>query len=145
MARANLAGHLPVDLTGVVVRVLGSTFEVMLDDELVHLRTVNNSFHARVIAARLGADGIPTQLKGSLDGPYPFGTVSVWVAPEDVESAAELLLADEVEAAFDLPEAGEPWEGNARRPLVLGLSGLQLLAILGIGVMWAAAMARMFA
>src|SRR5580704_6728168 len=107
--------------------------------DMVHLRTVNTAFHARVIAARLGADGIPTQLKGSLEGPYPFGTVSVWVAQSDADSARELLLADEVEAAFDLPDEGEPWEDRARRPLLLGLSRVQLLAILGIAVLWAAA------
>ncbi|MGH9125727.1 MAG: hypothetical protein ACRDZ8_13520 [Acidimicrobiales bacterium] len=116
----------------------------MPEADLVHLRTVSSSFHARVIAARLGADGIPTQLKGSLDGPYPFGTVSVWVAPEDAQSASELLLADEVEAAFDLPDEGEPWERAPRLPLVLGLSGLQLLAIFGIAILCATAMARVF-
>ena len=48
---------------------------------------MHNSFHARVIAARLGADGIVTQLRGSVDGPYPIGDVSVWVTEEDAESA----------------------------------------------------------
>ena len=99
---------------------------------MVHLRTVHNAFHARVIAARLGADGIVTQLRGSVDGPYPVGDVSVWVAEDDAECARELLLADEVEAAFDLPDEGEPWEGRRRRPLVLGLTGTQLLALVGI-------------
>jgi hypothetical protein len=112
---------------------------------MVHLRTVNSSFHARVIAARLGADGIPTQLKGALDGPYPFGTTSVWVAPEDAESAQELLLADEVEAAFDLPDEGEPWEDRGRRPFVLGLTRVQVLAILGIALLWGAMLARVIA
>src|ERR1700722_17101901 len=95
---------------------------------MVHLRTVPNVFHARVIAARLGADGIPTQLRGSVDGPYPVGDVSVWGAEEDAEGARELLLADEVEAAFDLPDEGEPWERRRHRPFFLGLSGTQLLA-----------------
>jgi hypothetical protein len=67
---------------------------------LVHLRTVPDAFHARVLAARLGADGIVTQLRGSLDGPYPLGSVSVWVGSDDAAVAQELLLADEVEAAF---------------------------------------------
>jgi hypothetical protein len=112
---------------------------------MVHLRTVNSAFHAQVIAARLGADGIPTRLRGSLDGPYPLGDVSVWVASEDAESAQELLLADEVEAAFDLPDEGEPWEDRARRPLLLGLTRSQLLAVFGIAVMLAASLARILA
>lgn len=74
---------------------------------LVHLRTVPDAFHARVLAARLGADGIVTQLRGSIDGPYPLGAVSVWVGSDDAEVAQELLLADEVEAAFDYGFAGE--------------------------------------
>jgi hypothetical protein len=111
---------------------------------MVHLRTVRNVFHARVIAARLGAEGIVTQLRGSVDGPYPVGDVSVWVAEDDAESASELLLADEVEASFDLPEHGEPWESRRpRRVLVLGLTGTQLLAALGIVLMvWSAVLAR---
>ncbi len=107
---------------------------------MVHLRTVRTVFHARVIAARLGADGIVTQLRGAVDGPYPVGDVSVWVAEDDAECARELLLADEVEAAFDLPEATVP---PPRRPLLLGLSGRQLLASLGIVlILWSAVLAR---
>ena len=68
---------------------------------MVHLRTVPNSFHARVIAARLGADGIVTQLRGSVDGPYPLGECMVYVGEDDLDTARDLLLADEVESAFD--------------------------------------------
>ena len=60
------------------------------------------TFHAKVIAARLGSEGITTQLRGSVDGPYPcFGEVTVFVAEEDLEVAAEILLVDEVEATLD--------------------------------------------
>ena len=76
---------------------------------LVHVRTVPTTFHARVIAARLGAEGILTQLRGNVGGPYPIGDVSVWVAEEDADVASELLLADEIEAAFDVhPDDMEP-------------------------------------
>jgi hypothetical protein len=68
---------------------------------MVLLRTVPSSFHARVLAARLGADGIVTQLRGPGEGPYPMGDVRVYVRDEDLEVARELLLADEVEAAFE--------------------------------------------
>jgi hypothetical protein len=100
---------------------------------MVHLRTVHSAFHARVIAARLGADGIVTQLRGNVDGPYPIGDVSVWVDEDDAACAQELLLADEVESAFDLPDAGEPWARRSR-PFLLGLSRSQLLALIGIVV-----------
>ena len=68
---------------------------------MVRLVTVNSSFHARVIAARVGAEGIVTELRGNLDGPYPMGDVHVYVSEEDLPSASELLMADEVESAFD--------------------------------------------
>ena len=67
---------------------------------MVHLRTVPDAWHAKVLAARLGCEGIVTHLYGNLSGPYPFGTVSVLVEAEQADLAAELLLADEVEAAF---------------------------------------------
>jgi len=68
---------------------------------MVRLATVRTTFHARVIAARLGAEGIVTDLRGNVDGIYPMGDVHVFVAEDDLPSAQELLLADEVESAFD--------------------------------------------
>ena len=79
----------------------------MQKTRMVRLATVNSTFHARVIAARLGADGITTQLQGNLDGPYPMGQVHVYVAEDDLEAARELLLADEVESAFDTDEVDD--------------------------------------
>ena len=70
---------------------------------MVHLRTVPDSWPAKVLAARLGCEGIVTQLRGSVSGPYPFGSVAVLVEADQAELAAELLLADEVEAAFQWP------------------------------------------
>ena len=63
--------------------------------------TAQGVFHARVVAARLGAEGIRTELRGNVDGPYPMGEVQVYVAEDDLDVARELLLADEVESAFD--------------------------------------------
>ena len=74
---------------------------------MVHLRTVPDAWHAKVLAARLGSEGILTHLQGNLSGPYPFGTVSVLVEAEQAELAAALLLADEVESAFPT-EGPEP-------------------------------------
>lgn len=69
---------------------------------MVPLARVADSFGARVLAARLGAEGIVTQLRGGgVDGPYPVGDVEVLVSATDLEIARELLLADEVESAFD--------------------------------------------
>jgi hypothetical protein len=102
---------------------------------MVHLRTVPTTFHARVIAARLGAEGIPTQLRGNVGGFYPIGDVSVWVARVDAEDASELLLADEIESAFDTHRDDEEPRPPGRR--LLGLTPQQLTAaivLISIGV-----------
>lgn len=100
---------------------------------MVHVRTVNGAFHARVIAARLGAEGIVTELRGNVGSVYPFGQVSVWVPSEDADAAAELLLADEVEAAFTPhPDDEEP----RPRPWVLwGMNRRQLVAAASVVVL----------
>jgi hypothetical protein len=95
---------------------------------MVHLRTVPNAFHARVIAARLGADGIITQLRGGVDAVYPVGEVAIFVPEDDFESARELLLADEVESAF---VAGPERGGRAwRHRRLLAAVALGLLVLL---------------
>ena len=59
-------------------------------------------FEARVVMARLGAEGILTQLRGGGEGPYPLpGPVEVLVVVDQADEARELMLADQVEALFD--------------------------------------------
>ena len=70
---------------------------------MVRLITVRNPFHARVIAARLGSEGMVTELRG-VDDLYPVGDIHVFVSEEDLPAAQELLMADEVESAFEDPE-----------------------------------------
>ena len=77
---------------------------------MVRLARVGDGFHAQVIAARLGAEGIRTELRGGHDGLYPVGDVNVMVEEDDLDRATELLLVDEIESAF---EPGED-EGAAR-------------------------------
>jgi hypothetical protein len=93
---------------------------------MVRLATVSHSFHARVIAARVGAEGILTELRGSVDGPYPMGDVSVYVPEVDLPVAQELLLADEVESAFDDEEDLDG--GGTPRELWLVLAALLVLS-----------------
>ncbi len=124
---------------------------------MVRVRTVGSPFHARVLAARLGADGILTELRGNVGGPYPVGETSVWVPEPEAEVARALLLADLVEADLveaDLvgtgpagadpsgrppededPGAGQPGASAPRRPplrRVLAAGGV--LAMLAAGI-----------
>ena len=86
---------------------------------MVRLATVPHTFHARVIAARVGAEGILTELRGSVDGPYPMGDVHIYVPEIDLPVAQELLLADEIESAFD-DEALDDDRAAPRTWLVVG-------------------------
>jgi hypothetical protein len=83
---------------------------------MVRLATVRGSFHARVIAARLGAEGIVTELRGNVDGIYPIGDAHVFVGEEDMSAARELLLADEIESAFDAAADEDDGDGPALWP-----------------------------
>ncbi len=95
---------------------------------MVRLVTVNSTFHARVIAARVGAEGIVTQLRGNLDGPYPMGDVHVYVSEEDLPSASELLMADEVESAFEEEDDG----ADSGPPVELWLVLASILALAAV-------------
>ncbi len=96
---------------------------------MVHLLSVHDAFHARVIAARLGSDGILTQLRGAVDGPYPMlGEVRVYVGEEDLPVARELLLADEVESAFEQPPPAEPGRRASSVPVWVAIVAVVLLA-----------------
>lgn len=68
---------------------------------MVHVVTASGAFHARVIAARLGAAGILCEVRGGLDGPYPLGgCVDVLVPDDEAAEARALLAADAAEAAL---------------------------------------------
>jgi hypothetical protein len=60
---------------------------------MVRLMTATDAFAAKVVAAQLGGEGIIWQLKGGLDGPYPFGPVHVYVPESDLEEARGVLAA----------------------------------------------------
>ena len=63
---------------------------------------MQGSFHARVLAARLGAEGILVELRGMCDGPYPIAAlVDVLVDEGQLALGREILLADAVDAAVD--------------------------------------------
>src|SRR4051812_28436080 len=109
---------------------------------MVLLRTVPSAFHARVLAARLGADGIVAQLRGSLDGPYPIGDVMVFVGEDDLDTARELLLADEVEDAFERQHEADVWALDGRRARATWALWTSLFVLVSV---WATLMMRVFA
>jgi len=69
---------------------------------MVPLVVTSSAFEAQVLCARLGADGILTQMRGAAQGPCPLpGLVTVLVKADQAENARQLLLVDQVEAVFD--------------------------------------------
>ncbi len=93
---------------------------------MVRLATVASSFHARVIAARLGVEGMTIELRGNVDGIYPIGDVHVFVDEDDLAAAQELLLVDEVESAFDDPS--DLTDGSSPRELWIILGSIVVMA-----------------
>jgi hypothetical protein len=67
---------------------------------MVPLACELSSFEARLLAARLGAEGVVWELRGC-DSVYPVGWVDVLVSADDLAHARELLLVDEIELVFD--------------------------------------------
>jgi hypothetical protein len=78
---------------------------------MCYLTTVVGSFHGRVLAARLGAEGVIVVLKGTTDGLYPMQSpVDVLVPADQLVLAREILLADAVDDVFgdvELEQDGE--------------------------------------
>ena len=64
---------------------------------LVRLTTCGDAFEARVLAARLGSEGIVWSLRGGHDGPFALGTVDVLVDADDYETAREVLLLQDLD------------------------------------------------
>ncbi len=84
---------------------------------MVPLATGCTPFEAKVLAARLGADGLLWELRGAVDSIYPIGEgVDVLVAEDELDQARELLVADEVDGAF---EQLEPTAGGGSAWLVV--------------------------
>lgn len=58
---------------------------------MVRVATCGDAFEARLLAARLGAEGVVWSLRGAHDGPLALGSVDVLVDVDDLELARELL------------------------------------------------------
>jgi hypothetical protein len=63
---------------------------------MVSLTTVANPVAARILAAHLGAEGIVWELRGNVDGPYPLGPIEVLVAADDLDTAREIVVEQEI-------------------------------------------------
>lgn len=104
---------------------------------MVRLTTCGDAFEARVLVARLGAEGIVWSLRGGHDGPFAIGAVEVLVDADDYASARELLAADQAwadEHPLGPPDAAPDRPTTGRDVLVL-LGVLLALAVFAVARM----------
>ncbi len=104
---------------------------------MVRLTTVGDPIEARIIAARLGSEGVLWELRGGIDGPYPMGPFHVYVAEPDLATAHEVLTPaddhdEDVDPDQDPDGAGHAHDGRA--PLALWLIVLAIVALAAFGI-----------
>ncbi len=95
---------------------------------MARLITTHDQFEAKVLAARLGSEGIVWELRGAIDSPYPMGPTHVYVESSRLDDARALTEIDSGEGA-------DPSPIDRRRPRLVWPIALALLA----GLVWALA------
>jgi hypothetical protein len=83
------------------------------------LTSVNGTFPARVLAARLHSEGLDCELRGALDSVYrltvgDMARVDVYVPADQMDDARLVMLVDEVDAAYEGGDAHRPRPGRGR-------------------------------
>jgi Putative prokaryotic signal transducing protein len=86
---------------------------------MVRLTTCGDAFEARLLAARLGSEGVVWSLRGGHDGPFAIGEVEVLVDENDLTTARELLSLDDFDRPFAAEDAEPERETTGRDLLVL--------------------------
>jgi hypothetical protein len=98
------------------------------------LTSVYGSFRAKVLVARLQAEGFDVTVRGSVDGPYALNVgelarVDVFLPADQIEEASLLLLVDEVDEADEVLDEDRPPPGLERRarPLYVAVAAVLLV------------------
>ncbi|MGZ4692633.1 MAG: hypothetical protein ACXWBN_10560 [Acidimicrobiales bacterium] len=81
-----------------------------MDVRMLPVATVAGGFEAKIVVARLGAEGVLCQTRGDSESVYPFSRVEILVPEDEVDLARELLDAppaddDDWAQAFPSSEA----------------------------------------
>jgi hypothetical protein len=106
--------------------------------KMARLTTVGGSFTARVLEARLQAEGITVELRGAIDGPYQFtvgdmSRVDLFVPQDELEDAQLVLLVDEVDSVLELPPQRDgPTDAWGDRAFWVVLVAVVLLGVVPI-------------
>jgi hypothetical protein len=104
---------------------------------MVKLTTLASSFEAKVLAARLGTEGVVCELRGGVDGPYPMGLVHVYVEEPMLATAVQLLDVEPLEVdeadevlARALGKPASPWLAIAILVALLALAGASIARVI---------------
>jgi hypothetical protein len=100
------------------------------------LTTLQGSFRAHVVAARLEDEGFDVELRGAVDGPYALtvgdmARIDVFVPSDQVDDASMVLLVAEVDEA-DYDDLDRP-PAIARRHLLGRVVAAAILLVLVVG------------
>ena len=84
------------------------------------LTSLQGTFRAHVLAARLADEGFDVELRGALDGPYgltvgDMARVDLYVPDDQLEDASIVLLANEVDEVDDEFDDDRPPAAARRR------------------------------
>ena len=82
---------------------------------MLPVATVAGGFEAKIVVARLGAEGVLCQTRGGSEGVYPFGRVEILVPEDELDLARELLEAppaDDDDWAQAFPSREPLFEGE---------------------------------
>lgn len=110
----------------------------------VRIATVGDLTEARVLAARLTAEGIDVRVHSEALGPYPvtvggLAEAELWVLSDRVEDAGQILLDAEVNTALAPAERDD----SASRGLPLEVRLVALTVGLVLVLLWVVRFARL--
>jgi hypothetical protein len=111
---------------------------LMPDVRMVRLLTTYDVFEAKLLAARLGSEGVLWELRGGVDNAYPLGPVHVYVDEADLSVAHDVLEP----VAVDEPDA----QVDGTVPAHIKRSAVALVAsVLVVGLLVVISLARLVA
>ena len=106
---------------------------------LVRLFTTLDQFEAKVAVAKLGSEGIVSELRGGVSAAYPFGPVHVFVEADRLDEARDILTVDGEDDLTD-DDARRPAmdrrHARARWVAVLGLMVVVIFAFARVAIMF---------
>lgn len=74
-----------------------------MGDNFVRVFASHSWLQSEIVKGRLEAEGIPVQINGEHEGPYPVGPAELFVPPR-FESQARRILAEIESGSYEVPD-----------------------------------------